>query len=40
MTQWALEHPILTTIIVIFAIGMTHDIIVNVANALRKKEGT
>ncbi|MGF7045722.1 hypothetical protein J2T13_000182 [Paenibacillus sp. DS2015] len=39
MTQWTLEHPVLTTIIIIFAIGMTHDIIVNGANALSKKKG-
>lgn len=38
MTQWALEHPILSTILVIFALTIVHDTIVNVAYALRKKE--
>lgn len=38
MTQWALEHPILLTLIVIFALVIAHDTIVNVAYALRKKE--
>lgn len=46
MFEFAMAHPILTTIIVVFTLGIAHDIITGVAQyialgiAARKRKGS